>query len=158
MRPAHRGRRGRLAAKPHGRASRDRGVALAHALLSSAACVRYAGGMVMRFTATVKNHEVVIRDVQLPDGEVVEVTVEPRPQDEWEPTPAELRSIAAGDADVAAGRVMSIDELLTSLKRSDDLRRQRRERSTARDRTRGGKVGALRTRTKSTAARGRSRK
>ena len=112
----------------------------------------------MRFTATVKNREVVIRDVKLPDGEVVEVTVEPRAEDDWEPTPAELRSIEAGEADIAAGRVMSIDELLASLKRSEDLRRQRRERSAARDRTRVGKVGAPRPRTKPAATRGRSRK
>jgi hypothetical protein len=113
--------------------------------------------MVMRFTATVKNREVVIRDVQLPDGEVVEVTVEPQ-ADEWEPTPEELREMELGDADVAAGRVMSIDEALAALKRSAELRRQRREQSRSQGRPRSRKVGTARSRAKQTAGRASGRK
>ena len=75
----------------------------------------------MRFTATVKNREVVIRDVQLPDGELVDVTLESR-ADEWEPTPAELREMELGDADVAAGRVRPIGEVLERLRRAEELR------------------------------------
>jgi hypothetical protein len=113
--------------------------------------------MVMRFTATVKNHEVVIRDVQLPDGEVVEVTVEPQP-DDWEPTPEEWREIELGDADVAAGRTVPIDEVLEKLRRAEELWYQTHGKSRPRNRSGNAKVAAPRTRTKPAARRARSRK
>ena len=105
----------------------------------------------MRFTATVKNREVVIRDVMLPDGDVVEVTIEKQLHDEWEPSPAELREIELGEADIAAGRVMTIDEFVASQKRSAELRRQDREARRRRGGTRSRKVGSARPRSKSTA-------
>lgn len=111
----------------------------------------------MRFTATVKNREVVIRNVMLPDGDEVEVTIE-KPESDYEFTEEELRGIEEGEADIAAGRVMSIDELLASLKRSEELRRQQREKGRAGRRSRGGKVGTTGARSKSTASRDRRRK
>ena len=111
----------------------------------------------MRFTATVKNREVVIRNVMLPDGDEVEVTIE-QPGGDFEFTEEELRGIEEGEADIAAGRVLTIDELMASLKRSSELRRQRREEGRARRRSRGGKVGTKGPRTKSTASRDRRRK
>jgi hypothetical protein len=112
----------------------------------------------MRFTATVKNHELVIRDVQLPDGEVVEVTVEPRADDEWEPTPEQLREIELGDADVAAGRVRPIGEVLEKLRRAEELWYQRHGKSPGRARSGNAKVATPRSRAKPAGRRARSRK
>ena len=111
----------------------------------------------MRFTATVKNREVVIRNVQLPDGELVQVTVESR-ADEWEPTPAELREMKLGDADVAAGRVRPISEVLEKLRRAEELRSTGRGQSGARNRSGKRKVGTARSGTRPAARRARSRK
>ncbi|HEY5926565.1 MAG TPA: hypothetical protein VIV11_32985 [Kofleriaceae bacterium] len=113
--------------------------------------------MAMRFTATVKNREVIVRDVPMHDGEIVEVTIV-KPASGYEWTEEELREIELGEADIAAGRVMSIDEALASLKRSAELRRQRRAAGDSGSRSRGRKVGSPRTRAKPATRRAPRRK
>jgi hypothetical protein len=92
--------------------------------------------MAMRFTATVKKHEVVIRDVPYQDGEVVEVTIE-REGGLYEPTLEEWREIELGEAEAAAGLGRPLDEFLAELRANEALRgaspAARRTRRGARD-------------------------
>jgi hypothetical protein len=125
--------------------ARDRVVVLAHRLLWCAMCVRYSGGMAMRFTATVKNHEVVIRGVDLRDGEVVDVTIESQDErDDYELSAEELREIELGEAEVAAGRTVDAHEAIAWIDKQAELRRQAREGSRPGNQPRSRRVGASR--------------
>jgi len=108
----------------------------------------------MRFTATVKKHEVVIRDVPLADGEIVEVLIE-REKDVYVLTEEEEREIELGEAEHDAGLGRPLDEFLAELKARDALRDRNRTKRGASGRTRSAKVGAARSRSKPATRRAR---
>jgi hypothetical protein len=111
--------------------------------------------MTMVFTATVKKGAVVIRDVPLPDGEVVDVTIE-RQEDEFELTPEEERIFEEGEAAIARGETgRPLSEFLAELKAEDALRGVSTAVGRARGRTGKAKLGAARSRAKSAAGRAR---
>jgi hypothetical protein len=77
---------------------------VARALLVRSACLRYPGGMVLRFTAKVRKREVVVRGVDLPDGATVDVTIDPQEEDDIHVlTPEDLASIKEADAEFRRG-------------------------------------------------------
>ena len=110
--------------------------------------------MTMRFTATVKNREVVIRGVDLPDGDEVDVTID-EAADEDGLTASDLRRIDRGLAQVAAGKVRPLDDLLIEIRQRRELRDRGQRRRRSNGQARGGAVGSSRPRTKQ--ARGRAR-
>src|SRR5690606_6909270 len=90
--------------------------ALARRLLWCAPCLRYAGGMVLRFTAKVKKREVVVRGVDLPDGSTVDVTIDPHEEDDFVLTPEDLAAIDESVREIRRGELVTGDELLASLR------------------------------------------
>jgi hypothetical protein len=105
--------------------------------------------MAMRFTATVKNHEVVIRGLDLPDGAVVNVTIESQDERDWfEPSAEEIRAFERGEAALAAGQTVPAHEALAWINQQVELRRQARQQSAGKDRSRSRSVGASRSRAK----------
>ncbi len=111
----------------------------------------------MRFTAAVKNGRVVVRDVPLADGEVVDITIE-RQDDVYVLTEEEEREIELGEADAAAGRVRPAHEFLAELRARDTLRGADRGARRARAGSRKDEVGGTRPRSKPASTRARSRK
>ena len=113
----------------------------------------------MRFTATVKNNQVVIRDVPLADGEQVNVEIERSADkdDDFEIPPHVLRRIEASERELDAGLVVSANELFRSLGRPDLVRDYYDGAGQTSDRTRSRKLGSTRPRAKSAARRRRRR-
>jgi len=111
----------------------------------------------MRFTATVKNREVVIRGVDLPDGDEVDVTIEEAVGEDGL-TATERREIELGEAEVAAGKTRPLDEFLAELQQRRELRDRDRRARAANDGMRGGAVGSAGPRTKPARGRARSSK
>lgn len=110
----------------------------------------------MVFTATVKKGEVVIRDVPLADGEVVEVFIEQR-KNVYIPTPEEERELLAAEAEIAAGDGRPAHEFFAELRARDAARGRAVAARGARRGARKAKMGAARPRPKSASGRGRSR-
>jgi hypothetical protein len=105
--------------------------------------------MVLRFTARVQKREVRVREIDLPDGAVVDVTIHPHGVGMFEDTelnfdelsPDVQAMIREGERDIRAGRVISGDEFLAYLR--DLSARDRGDipgatRSRSRDRALGG--------------------
>jgi len=113
----------------------------------------------MLFTATVKKGAIVIRDVPLRDGEVVDVTILQH-GGEFEPTAEEIRIFERGEAEYAAAPELArpLDEFLAELKAKDVLRDQARSVGRAGGRTRKAKLGTARSRSKPAASRARKSK
>lgn len=102
----------------------------------------------MVFTATVKKGAVVIRDVPLPDGEVVDVTIE-RQEDEFELTAEEERMFEEAEAAMARGETgRPVSEWLAEWRAKDALRGQDPSRGRTRNRTGSPKLGTARPRAK----------
>lgn len=95
----------------------------------------------MRFTATVKNGEVVIRNVRLPDGHTVDVTIEEH-VDEDGLTDQDWREIEQAEADVAAGKWRLVDDVLAEIRQRRDLRDQNLTAGGSQARSRDHAVGA----------------
>ena len=114
----------------------------------------------MRFTATVKNNKVVIRDVPMPDGKLVEVVIEPSQVDQdpdFPLTEEELRGLAEGERDLREGRWKSADDFFRDLGRPDLVRGQDVGATRTSSRARSRKLGSARPGTKSAAGRRRRR-
>jgi hypothetical protein len=105
----------------------------------------------MVFTATVKG-SVVIKDVPLPDGEVVDVTIE-RLNGVYVLSEAEERAIEIGEAEADAGLERPVHEFLAELREELAVRRKGRAVGRGRGQARGRKVGTARPRTKSASGR-----
>jgi hypothetical protein len=112
--------------------------------------------MAMRFTATVHKREVVIRDVPLEDGDIVEVTIEREEKDVYILSEEEEREIELGEAEADAGLGRPVDEVIAELRAYDALRSDRRTTDGARTGARKATVGSARPRTKSSGRRRRS--
>jgi hypothetical protein len=113
--------------------------------------------MTMVFTATVKKGSVVIKDVPLPDGEEVEVTIE-RQAGLYVMSEEEEREVLLGEAEADAGLARPVHEFLAELRAGDALRGRNRRTRSARRGTRKAAVGTTRSRTKSASSRGRGGK
>ena len=112
----------------------------------------------MVFTATVKKGAVVIRDVPLPDGEVVDVTIE-RQEDEIELTKEEIRIFEEGEAAVARGETgRPVSEWIAEWRAKESLPGQDAGRGRTRRRTGSTKLGTARPRAKSASRRSRRSK
>jgi hypothetical protein len=75
--------------------------------------------MVLRFTAKVKKRSVVVRDVDLPDGATVDVTIAAQPPDEEESeelTPEEWAMVREGLRAADRGEVFTVDEVFAHLR------------------------------------------
>lgn len=86
---------------------------------SRGAWLSYPGGMVLRFTARVKKRSAVVRDVDLPDGATVDVTIAAQPSDEEESeelTPEEWAMVREGLRAAERGEVFTIEETLASIR------------------------------------------
>ena len=115
--------------------------------------------MVLRFTAKVKKREVVVRDVDLPEGSTVDVTITPQ-QDEvdFELTPDQWATVRAGERAADRGEYCTSEEIFARLRRSSIYGHEYLSGPTNRG-TRDPGVGALaRRRKKSAAGRVRSRR
>src|SRR5262245_42908062 len=111
--------------------------------------------MTMVFTATVKKGSVVIKDVPLPDGEVVDVTIE-RQDGMYVLSEAEEREVLLGEAEADAGLGRPVHEFLAELRARDAVSRGNRSPRGARSGARKASVGTSRPRTKSASRRRRS--
>ncbi len=111
----------------------------------------------MRFTATVKNGEVVIRDVQLPDGDTVDVTIEEH-VDEDGLTDQDWREIDQAREEMAAGKWRLLDDVLAEIRHSRELRDQNGQAGRSENRSRDEALGVARSRPKPAARRARSGK
>jgi hypothetical protein len=141
------------------RALRDRAFALAHVLLFGGAWLSYPGGMVLRFTAKVKKRAVMVRDVDLPDGSTVDVTIAAHDDEpEWDPTPEQWAEIREGERAADRGEGISIEECLARLTANSIRGHDYRTRTTS-GAAGNKRVGAApRARTKSAAKRARKRR
>jgi hypothetical protein len=72
--------------------------------------------MVLRFTAKVKKREVVVRDVDLPEGSTVDVTIAPQQADDHDFTPEQWKEIRAAFRAADRGEVIPIEESFARLR------------------------------------------
>lgn len=118
---------------------------MARSLLMRAACLRYPGGMVLRFTTKVKKRSVVVRDVDLPDGAMVDVTIAPQEDeedDDLDLTPEQWKEVRAAERQIARGEYVTGDELRAWLRESFPLPRGGEPTHARDDRNRSAGVGA----------------
>jgi len=110
--------------------------------------------MVLRFTATVKKREVLVRDIDLPDGATVDVTIEPQAE-EWDDDdlPESVwEQVRASERAYRRGEYIAGDELRAWL-RSFAVHGGTQPAGTGEARNRSASVGAAPRRRKKPAAR-----
>jgi hypothetical protein len=69
--------------------------------------------MVLRFTTKVKKRSVVVRDVDLPDGATVDVTIAPQQDeedDDLDLTPEQWKEVRAAERRIARGEYITGEE------------------------------------------------